>query len=135
MTQPVQFVTLGIDRDVFAVPVANVQEILDLVPVARLPQAGPPLLQRQKKENQRLTPKRPQARVLAIEGGSAMKTAARTRPAGAAQGEPAETPQRSRRKAYHAPRLTDHGTLRDLTRGDFGGATDIDIPDTGSIPT
>lgn len=41
MTQPVQFVTLGIDRDVFAVPVANVQEILDVVPVARLPQAPP----------------------------------------------------------------------------------------------
>jgi purine-binding chemotaxis protein CheW len=39
MTQPVQFVTLGIDRDVFAVPVENVQEILDLAPVARLPQA------------------------------------------------------------------------------------------------
>ena len=41
MTQPVQFVTLGIDKDVFAIPVENVQEILDLAPVARLPQAPP----------------------------------------------------------------------------------------------
>jgi purine-binding chemotaxis protein CheW len=41
MTQPIQFVTLGVDHDVFAVPVENVQEILDLTPVARLPQAPP----------------------------------------------------------------------------------------------
>ena len=36
-----QYVTLGVDRDVFAIPVAQVQEILDLRPIARLPQAPP----------------------------------------------------------------------------------------------
>ncbi|MGQ9370640.1 chemotaxis protein CheW [Azospirillum sp. A39] len=39
-----QYVTLGVDRDVFAVPVERVQEILDLRPIARLPHAPPFLL-------------------------------------------------------------------------------------------
>ncbi len=34
-----QYVTLGVDRDVFAIPVAQVQEILDVGPVSRLPHA------------------------------------------------------------------------------------------------
>jgi purine-binding chemotaxis protein CheW len=34
-----QYVTLGIDRDVFAVEVRNVREILDMRPMARLPNA------------------------------------------------------------------------------------------------
>lgn len=36
-----QYVTLGIDRDMFAIPVAQVQEILDLRPISRLPHAPP----------------------------------------------------------------------------------------------
>jgi len=36
-----QFVTLGIDREVFAVPVENVIEILDMRPMFRLPEAPP----------------------------------------------------------------------------------------------
>lgn len=39
-----QVVTLGIDNEVFAVPVERVREILDLVPVTRLPHAPPYLL-------------------------------------------------------------------------------------------
>lgn len=39
-----QYVTLGIDREVFAVPVERVQEILDMRPVARLPHAPPYLI-------------------------------------------------------------------------------------------
>lgn len=34
-----QFVTLGIDREVFAVPVESVLEILDMQPVFRIPEA------------------------------------------------------------------------------------------------
>lgn len=44
MTDTTQYVTLGIDRDVFAVPVAMVQEILDRRDVARLPHAPAYLL-------------------------------------------------------------------------------------------
>lgn len=36
-----QFVTLGIDREVFAVPVALVREILDPRPLCRIPEAPP----------------------------------------------------------------------------------------------
>jgi purine-binding chemotaxis protein CheW len=38
-----QFVTLGIDREVFAVPVAVVREILDMRPMFRVPEAPPHL--------------------------------------------------------------------------------------------
>lgn len=44
MTPSVQYVTLGIDDDLLAVPVGNVQEILDMVPVARLPNAPASML-------------------------------------------------------------------------------------------
>ncbi len=44
MTELVQYVTLGIDQETFAVPVSHVQEILDMRPVARLPHAPPYLL-------------------------------------------------------------------------------------------
>lgn len=44
MTAATQFVTLGIDKEVFAVPVELVQEILDFQPVARLPHAPPYLI-------------------------------------------------------------------------------------------
>jgi len=36
-----QFVTLGLDREIFAVPVDTVREILDMRPVSRLPHAPP----------------------------------------------------------------------------------------------
>jgi purine-binding chemotaxis protein CheW len=39
----VQYVTLGIDREVFAVPVALVREILDPRPLCRMPEAPPHL--------------------------------------------------------------------------------------------
>lgn len=39
-----QFITLGIEDEVFAIPIAQVQEILDLRPIARLPQAPHGLL-------------------------------------------------------------------------------------------
>jgi purine-binding chemotaxis protein CheW len=39
-----QVVTLGVDNEVFAVPVEQVLEILDLVPITRLPHAPPYLL-------------------------------------------------------------------------------------------
>lgn len=35
------FVTFGIDREVFAVPVATVLEILDMRPVFRIPRRRP----------------------------------------------------------------------------------------------
>ncbi len=38
---PAQYVTIGIDREVFAVEVGNVREILDMQPIARLPHAPP----------------------------------------------------------------------------------------------
>ncbi|PWC45779.1 chemotaxis protein CheW [Azospirillum sp. TSO22-1] len=44
MTDTSQYVTLGIDDEVFAVPVERVQEILDVRPVARLPHAPPYLM-------------------------------------------------------------------------------------------
>jgi purine-binding chemotaxis protein CheW len=39
MSQLQQYVTLGVEAETFAIPVENVQEILDWAPVARLPQA------------------------------------------------------------------------------------------------
>jgi purine-binding chemotaxis protein CheW len=39
-----QFVTLGVDQDVFAVPVGSVQEILDMRPLFRVPNAPPYLV-------------------------------------------------------------------------------------------
>ncbi|WP_439816761.1 chemotaxis protein CheW [Zavarzinia sp. CC-PAN008] len=39
MADLTQYVTLGVDTDVFAIPVAQVQEILDLRPMSRLPHA------------------------------------------------------------------------------------------------
>lgn len=44
MTEVVQYVTLGIDNETFAVPVSSVQEILDMRPIARLPHAPDYLL-------------------------------------------------------------------------------------------
>lgn len=50
MTEPAlahetdQYVTLGVDNEFFAVPVDMVREILDLRPIARLPNAPPSLL-------------------------------------------------------------------------------------------
>lgn len=44
MTDESQYVTLGIDREVFAIPVARVQEILDPCPISRLPHAPAYLL-------------------------------------------------------------------------------------------
>ena len=38
MSNDPQYVTFGIAREIFAIPVAAVQEILDLAPIARLPQ-------------------------------------------------------------------------------------------------
>jgi purine-binding chemotaxis protein CheW len=40
-TNTVQFVTLGIDQEIFAVPVDTVVEILDMRPMFRLPEAPP----------------------------------------------------------------------------------------------
>jgi purine-binding chemotaxis protein CheW len=39
--QEIQFVTLGIDREVFGVPVTAVLEIIDMRPMFRLPEAPP----------------------------------------------------------------------------------------------
>ncbi|MBK1656664.1 chemotaxis protein CheW [Paracraurococcus ruber] len=39
MSGQTQFITLGIGEEVFAIPIAEVQEILDLRPVSRLPHA------------------------------------------------------------------------------------------------
>ena len=44
MTEPSQYLTLGVAGELFAVPVAMVQEILDMRPIARLPQAPDTLL-------------------------------------------------------------------------------------------
>lgn len=44
MTQRAQYVTLGLDSEIFAVPIEQVQEILDAQPVSRLPQSPPSLL-------------------------------------------------------------------------------------------
>jgi purine-binding chemotaxis protein CheW len=39
-----QFVTIGVDAEIFAAPVAKVEEILELRPISRLPQAPANLL-------------------------------------------------------------------------------------------
>ena len=44
MAEKAQYVTLGVAGELFAAPVAQVQEILDTRPIARLPQAPPNLL-------------------------------------------------------------------------------------------
>jgi purine-binding chemotaxis protein CheW len=44
MAEPVQYVTLGVADELFAAPVGKVQEILDMRPIARLPQAPAALL-------------------------------------------------------------------------------------------
>jgi purine-binding chemotaxis protein CheW len=44
MAQDQQYVTFGIDREIFAIPVDMVQEILDLQPISRLPRAPDYLL-------------------------------------------------------------------------------------------
>lgn len=44
MAERSQYVTLGVGTEIFAAPVTRVQEILDMRPIARLPQAPPRLL-------------------------------------------------------------------------------------------
>jgi purine-binding chemotaxis protein CheW len=44
MSEKAQYVTLGIAEELFAAPVERVHEILDVRPIARLPQAPPNLL-------------------------------------------------------------------------------------------
>lgn len=44
MSEQAQYVTLGVAEEVFAAPVQKVQEILDMRPIARLPQAPAHLL-------------------------------------------------------------------------------------------
>ncbi len=44
MAEKAQYVTLGVNGEIFAAPVEKVQEILEMRPVARLPQAPPNLL-------------------------------------------------------------------------------------------
>lgn len=44
MAEKAQYVTLGVAGELFAAPVEQVQEILDMRPVAKLPQAPPNLL-------------------------------------------------------------------------------------------
>ena len=44
MAENAQYVTLGVNGELFAAPVENVQEILEMRPVARLPQAPANLL-------------------------------------------------------------------------------------------
>jgi purine-binding chemotaxis protein CheW len=44
MAERAQYVTLGVADELFAAPVAKVQEILDMRPIARLPQAPATLL-------------------------------------------------------------------------------------------
>ncbi|HZY49263.1 MAG TPA: chemotaxis protein CheW [Devosia sp.] len=44
MADRIQYVTLGVAGELFAAPVDKVQEILDMQPMARLPQAPPNLL-------------------------------------------------------------------------------------------
>ena len=44
MAERAQYVTLGVAKEIFAAPVEKVQEILDVRPIARLPQAPPNLL-------------------------------------------------------------------------------------------
>lgn len=44
MPERSQYVTLGVGAEIFAAPVTRVQEILDMRPIARLPQSPPNLL-------------------------------------------------------------------------------------------
>ncbi|WP_421952079.1 chemotaxis protein CheW [Pelagibacterium sp.] len=44
MAEQIQYVTLGVAKEIFAAPVATVQEILDMLPIARLPRAPENLL-------------------------------------------------------------------------------------------
>lgn len=44
MAERTQYVTLGVAKEIFAAPVEKVQEILDMRPIARLPQAPVNLL-------------------------------------------------------------------------------------------
>lgn len=44
MAERIQYVTLGVAKELLAAPVSTVQEILDVRPIARLPQAPPNLL-------------------------------------------------------------------------------------------
>ncbi len=44
MAEQMQYVTLGVGEELFAAPVSRVQEILDVRPIARLPQAPAHLL-------------------------------------------------------------------------------------------
>jgi purine-binding chemotaxis protein CheW len=44
MAERAQYVTLGVAKEIFAAPVEKVQEILDMRPIARLPQAPHNLL-------------------------------------------------------------------------------------------
>lgn len=44
MAELIQYVTLGVAKEIFAAPVTKVQEILDMLPVARLPRAPDNLL-------------------------------------------------------------------------------------------
>ena len=44
MAERAQYVTLGVAKEIFAAPVEKVQEILDMRPIARLPQAPVNLL-------------------------------------------------------------------------------------------
>ncbi|AEQ53659.1 chemotaxis protein CheW [Pelagibacterium halotolerans] len=44
MAEQTQYVTLGVAEEIFAAPVATVQEILDMLPIARLPRAPENLL-------------------------------------------------------------------------------------------
>jgi purine-binding chemotaxis protein CheW len=44
MTERAQYVTLGVGEELFAAPIEKVQEILDMPPIARLPQAPANLL-------------------------------------------------------------------------------------------
>ena len=44
MSERAQYVTLGLDNELFAVPIEQVQEILDSQPVSKLPQSPPSLL-------------------------------------------------------------------------------------------
>jgi purine-binding chemotaxis protein CheW len=39
--EPTQYVTIGIDREIFAIAVDHVREILDMQPITRLPNAPP----------------------------------------------------------------------------------------------
>ena len=44
MVQTSQYLTFGIDRECFALPVERVREVLDMRPISRLPHAPPYVL-------------------------------------------------------------------------------------------